>query len=327
MTTRSLPRRRLIRPRWARAQHPVYRLEAESRRGNRGLVALRLGCAPVIFAVTTLALLPGLVTLLVSVVDGDEYGVSSSLALTLIPLIMIQLVAGAIVNVLTVAQTAPMISGEIELQSWRLLRTTTMPLREIIFAKFAAAATHLRAPLVGLMILRAISLGTAYLLFAYLIRDIFYYMSAQEWVDFWARAAWLPPLLSAGMVTLFYISQPVLQFVLNGSIGLLASSLSQTRARAVVLGLVGRLIGWVASAMFNFTAIYGLGFLILGNWASPHYAPLEAFHNRPVPTELQQSWAINLTIVGYFLAMLASQIGLVLFALGITQRRARQLGV
>src|SRR5688572_6645222 len=170
-------------PEWMTRKHPVYDLEVRRRADNRSMAVMRLGCIPAILAAATFSLSVILSTSLVSQLQWS-YGwyafsniTMSMLGWAVATLATIQIAAGALVNVLTVAQTAPIISGEIELQSWRLLRTTTLNLREIIFAKYAAALRQIRGPLFGLLILRGASIITIFVLTAtMLLRTTFYYM-------------------------------------------------------------------------------------------------------------------------------------------------------
>ncbi len=315
-------------PRWARPEHPVYHLETQRRTQNRSLIALRLGCMPVIFAITGLVILSIMVVIIFS--DpfwdiGEAY--LGTLWLVVAAIMFIQAIAGAVVNILVIAQATPTISGEVELQSWRLLRTTTLPLREIILAKLAAALSQLRAPFTGLVILRTISLVTGLFGIAYILRNAFYYMDAGERHDFWTEGLWLPITIAIVTFLVFYALQPVIQFVLNGTLGVLASALARSRSRAVAAGLAARLGGWVASILLNVGAIYFLIYLLVMNWSTPYSAPMRAFRDRPEPSDLAIAWVLSLTAIVYILAVLALQIGLTLLALRMIQRRARHLEV
>lgn len=317
---------------WAHAEHPVYGLETRRRVQNRTLGLLQLGCVPAIFGTTAVALagIVGATVLQQLSWASTWYDLESIVPLALgwaiATMMVIQLGAGAMANILVVAQMAPMISGEVELQSWGLLRTTTLSLREIFFAKYAAALTQLRAPLLGLVILRAASTFTIMLFLAYLLlRQTFYYMSQSDWQRFWVRWEWLPPLLAFVVYLMFYVSQPVLQLLLNGAIGMVASAYARTRGQAIAAGLVGRLAAWVTVIITNAAIMFFLGFLIT-QWTSPSYASLDAYSIMATPSEFEQTWSIWLTITGYGLALLLTQVGLVIMLLGLAMRRARTLG-
>lgn len=319
-------------PHWARPDHPIYRLETR-RRASRGILALlRLGCLPTTFSLTGLSIL--IIIVLVSpgrywwggYWDWFENVAIQSLLWALFAVAVIQILAGAITNILIIAQTTPMISGEVELRSWGLLRTTTLLLREILFAKLAAAITRLRTQFVGLMILRAISLVTGILLLAYaVVRETVFYSSRAEVREFWAAGYWLPVLLASVPLLAYYVGQPAIQFVLNGALGLLASAYARSRSRAIAAGLSARLVMWIAVILLNVGAMIGLGTLFV-NWTDPYYAQIEVFHGMQEPTQGQIVWAICLMGGGYAVAVLAGQIGFILAALGLTQRRIRHLG-
>ena len=320
-------------PVWMTHAHPVYDLEVRRRTDNSALRMMRLGCVPAILAGATLAL-----TLILGITFFGQiqyslswYSFTSLLAVmlgwTIATLMLLQVGAGALVNILVIAQMAPTISGEIELQSWRLLRTTTLTLRGIIFAKFAAALRQIRGPLLGLLILRAASMITILVFSAnVLLRDIFYGMDSSAWGRFWQEALWLPPLIAYVSCTIFYVSQPFVQPILNGAIGMLASVYSSTRAQAIAAALVGRLAVWVAAIIIHVGV--GLGLIYLhSQWAEAPYASFDAYKNMPTPSDFAQMWVLCLLIAGYALSTLIAQLGMIAAALGLSVRRARQLGV
>jgi hypothetical protein len=321
-------------PRWARLDHPVYHLETRRRVLNGSIFTLSRGCLPVVLGVLGLVFFGALAW----GVDDLFRWVSSwrdlvdvwmgALGRAMLALMFAQFGIGAMTNVLVITLAAPTISGEVELQSWRLLRTTTLPLREVILAKYAAVIRNLRGPLAALVILRAASLGTLLLLFIYyLVRDIFYYMNQQEWNNFLTGGLWLPPLFPIALFLVYYAAQPWLQFAFNGALGMAASSFARSRANAVVYGLTVRLVTWVLSVATGIAALFFITFVLAANWAEPRYAPLAFFHNWPEPTPLQVSWVLSLAFAAWFAAILVWQVGFTVGALALTQWRCRRLAV
>jgi hypothetical protein len=320
-------------PDWMTHRHPVYDLEARRRADNRSMSVLRLGCIPAILAGSTFSLGLILGTSVLSQLQWSYGWYSYSgimialLSWAIATLVAIQFAAGALVNVLTVAQTSPIISGEIELQSWRLLRTTTLKLREIIFAKYAAALQQMRGPLFGLLILRAASTITILILtVTILLRTVFYYMDRAAWQDFWLKGEWFPILIAYLACLLLYLTQPVLQLLLNGAIGLTASTHTSTRAQAIAASMVGRLASWVAIVMINVSLMLGLNFLH-SEWMNGPYSAFDAYRDLMPPGDTAVLWIVCLIIAGYALSAFIGQIGAILCLLGITLRRARHLGV
>ncbi len=320
-------------PVWATVRHPVYHLETQRRVGNHALRLLQISYVPAVLGITGLALtlilavagVPGFMQVMSSWRAAMELA-TVLLALTLAVILLIQIAAGALTGILTIAQVSPLISGEIELQSWRLLRTTTLSLREILYSKLAAALSQVRGPLIGLLVLRVISTGTiVILLTSVLLREVFYYWDSGDWRDFWLEIRWLPPLIGGALALLVYLGQPLLQMLLNGAIGMLASVYARSRGQAIAAGLVGRLGLWVLSILLSGLSIYLLGFFI-DQWSNPSYAAIEAFHRMPTPSDLEQIWALSLTVGGFALAVAASQLALALIMLGLMQRRAREIG-
>jgi hypothetical protein len=254
-----------------------------------------------------------------------EAYITTALGFSFLSMVIIQLLAGTGAAILTVAQAAPLISEEVELQSWRLLRTTSLSLREIIFAKFTAILSQLRAQLVGLLALRIISLITGLLLLSVvLLRETFYYFDATSWREFWTLQAWLPALLSLTILVVFYVAQPMIQFLINVALGLAASAHANSRSRAIAAALALRLITWIASILFGGALIFGVGFLFI-NWIDPQFAPLPGYDSLADPSPERLVFIITILLPGYLMTLLLSQVGILLFALGITQRRARTL--
>lgn len=259
------------------------------------------------------------------VYNDMETAVTSTLGVLMAVLVLIQIGVGAAANILLVAQVAPAISGEVELQSWGLLRSTTLPLREIMLAKLVAIFTQMRGALAGLLALRVASTGTGLLLVAYLLRESFYYdPTGRE--EFFGSGQWVMPGLALALFTIWYLAQPAVQFGLNGAVALLASASARSRARAIAAALAARMAGWVLSALVNGGLIYGLGYLLIANWASPYSAPLRAFRDRPTPSEEMIAFVLGSTAALYVLGVLAAQLGLTVGALALAQRIARRLG-
>lgn len=324
---------RVLLPDWTRHDHPVYDLEVRRRVENRALSALRLGCVPSILAASALALsvilataVMGQITWLYSWYNVSEL-TSVMLGWAVATLVIIGVAAGAMVNILVIAQTAPTISGEIELQSWRLLRTTTLTLKEIIFAKYAAALRQLRGPLFGLMIVRGAAAITILLFTANsVLRGAFYNMGASDWADFWGEVQWLPVLITYSAAFIWFVLQPFVQLLLNGAIGMVASVYSNTRAQSFAAALVGRLALWVAVGTLHLAI--GLGLLFLhSQWASAPYSQFDAYNAMPDPSSLAELWVTCLLIAGYVLSFFAVQVAAILLLLGAMLRRARHLGV
>jgi hypothetical protein len=316
-------------PHWARHEHPIFWLESRRQGRIRGLATIQGAFLPVLFGVVGLTIPLMMVFVIPSLYGYSDLESNIALLLTLeiVALVCIQLGAGAIVNILMVALAAPLISGEMELQSWRLLRTTMVTLPDIIFAKLAAVLHELRTMLLGLFVLRLASTGTAVLLFAHvMLRETVFYMGGSEIRSFLARGEWIPYVILIAAITFYNLGQPFVQAMMNGMLGMAASSYARSRSQAIAGGLVGRLVAWVGTTLLNVGLIFGLSYLF-SNWFSPSYAPLAIFHNMPTPTGQQIASAICLTISGYLLGYLLAQIGFISVLVGVVLRRTRRLGV
>ncbi len=323
-------RHRKLIPRWAGEAHPVYRLESQRWARRSGLERLHRGCLLSVLSVSGLTLIVIFVLVLANNLSSrfgyywDEMAMGF-LGQAWLAISAIQLGVGAIVASLVVAQTAPLISGEVELQSWGLLRTTTLSLREIVRAKLAAALHRMRVLLISMGVLRIISLGTGLLFVAYaLLREAFYYMSESDWQEFIATA-W-PLLVPVFLFLVYYAGQPVIQFFFNGALGMLASVYTRSRSQAIAAALVARLALWIGSLLFNAAAGFFVVYILIVNWSEPDYAPMAFFHGWPQPTPLQVSVVIGGALTIWLLAVLVWQIGFPLLALKLAERRARSLG-
>lgn len=319
------PLRALVEAYPAWVGHPVYRL-ARRRTGGSVLAALRMGCLPAVLAAAGLAATTALVMTATREIGWSvESAVRGALTLLLVLLVIIQVVAGAASNVLVLAETAPLVAAEVEMQSWGVLRSTALSVREILLAKLSAALANLRAPLAALTILRAATTGTVLLVVAFsLARDSFYY-DERAWRSTVETGRWVLPALAGLVGTAWFLAQPRIQFGLNGALGLLVSTLTRSRGRALAAALAGRVMGWALSIILNIGVIYGLGYLLLENWADPAFAPIRAFRGMQAPPD----WLVTQVIAGgallYILGVAVLQLGITQGALVVAARRAGQI--
>ncbi len=316
-----------LRPDWARVENPVYRLESGRQAASPILRVLQQGCLPVVLAAAGLAATGVAVFTLPRQLMWNFGGAAGSgLSMLMFVLVLIQLIAGAAANILTVAQTAPLISGELELQSWGLLRTTTLSLREIVFAKYAAALTHLRGALFGLLTLRAASTITGLLVAGYSLYQSWNFGPPGRFEMWTTGGTWIMPAIALLLGVVWYASQPVVQYLLSGALGLLVSTRFRSRGGAIAMALVARLALWVSSALLNIGLIYLLVWLLVENWADPLNAPLQAFRSITPPTPQRVTIVLGTMAAVYILTLIAVQIGLTFGALRLAERRAGEIG-
>lgn len=231
-------------------------------------------------------------------------------------LLIVEFALGSTMNLVTVALSAPLISGEIELKSWELLRATALSLREILMAKAAATLHQLRLPLLGLMIIRTICTGAGvFLAVALVMGEVRYdfrdgldphdYEYFVEW--------WLPILVAVLVVALVHFLQPVLQMLLNTALGMTASAFARTRGRALAVGIGSRLALWGITGVLGAVGI-SLTINAYDRW-------LWNYSGYPG----NEATVISLLIITWALIFLVVQIGITLIAWGLTVRRARRL--
>ena len=124
---------------------------------------------------------------------------------------------------------------------------------------------------------------------------------------------WIMPTIAVLLFGLWCIAA-VCAFLLSGAIGLVASTFTRSRARAVAMALAGRLITWVGSIVLNVGLIYGLVFLLIVNWAESTSAPLQVFRSMPQPSPQQVAFVLGSTATLCLLVVIAVQVGLIVEA-------------
>lgn len=159
------------------------------------------------------------------------------------------------------ALTATSISAEVEAQTYRLLRVTPIPARQIALAKFGAAFWQLRVPLTFVMVIRG------FLMVSVLVIAIIFISIAEVWPDIGAfllsafqtepASVVINVVAGAGvlgsvlLLVAFYLIQPALNVLLFAAVGLFASSVAKTRSTGL-LGAAGlRIVLWMISYVFS----------------------------------------------------------------------------
>ncbi|MGF1506469.1 MAG: hypothetical protein ACFB51_15260 [Anaerolineae bacterium] len=305
------------------SDNPVFRFEAARDQSAHWSRTLRYGCTLILLAALVLVLTAVVtVTTLANIAYSLEELVINLLVVSVLVLVALQILAGMGLGILTVAQAAPAISSEVEMQSWSMLRTTALSLGQILAGKFAAVYARLRTPLISILVLRLITVLTGLLLGAVLImRDQVYWIHAGAWDRFWISGAWQPFVFAVPVVIIYYIGQPLLQFVVNTALGLFYSAHNRQRVRALTASIASRLVLWVLMLVVNGLAIYGL-VLLVDEWSYAYWAP-QLYVQLPTTTTIL--WAIGSVLFVWIAVQLAWQAGLALFTMALTYRRARYL--
>lgn len=313
-------------PSWAKHSNPVYRAEAARTINNRQLRSMQYGCLPFILGAT------GILIALVILLSASSFPywrienyITTVLGFSLLSMVVLQIAAGAALNIAAVAFAAPGISGEREQQSWSILRATALSMRDIVLGKWVGTLVQLRLPLIGLVVLRVITTVTAVLLLMFtVLRDVVYYWGERDWQLLLGEQIWIP-VLSAGIIlAVFYLLQPVMQFGISSALALLASTYSQASARSIALGMAFRLGTWLVAIVGNIGIAIGFGYL-MSNWASPRFGPLEVLRGNPTPSAGLIWWVLASAIAIYGLTLMLSQFGLLGLSLGTAVKRAGRL--
>ncbi len=312
-------------PEWSQPSNPVYWVESTRSVINPRLRQLQLGCLPLLLGVT------GFLILTITVITVSSYWYSlemlftSIIGFSLLAMLVLQLTAGVALNIATIAFAAPSISGEREQQSWTILRSTALSIREIILGKWAATLMLLRMPLLGLVILRVISLITALLFLAYaLLSETTSYWTETDWALIFGQQIWIPATIAGLTVALYYVVQPVLQFFISDALGLVASALTPASAHSIAMGMALRFGTWIIAITLNGAVIVGF-IMLVSSWAEPRYASIEFLRGIPEPSDGLVWWVVTGSIALYALTILLSQLGLLSFSLGYAVQRAKRL--
>lgn len=311
---------------WAQGDNPVYRLEAAKTVTNKRLRSMQLGCLPSIIGVMGLGITAvlGISALQFPYWNPERY-VIDVLLYSLLAMLFLQVTTGAALNISTIAFISPAVSGELEMQSWSILRTTALNLVDVLLGKCLAVMVHLRLPLIGIVLLRAVSLTTALLLITFAFwRDTLYYWDTFEWQLVFGQQVWIPVLVAGTLIALFYLLQPMLQFLISDALGVLASTITRSRTRAIATGMALRLSTWIVAILLNVGIMIAFVTLFT-SWADPRFSQIEVFRNTTGPSQAQQWWVMGISLSSYVLAVLLGQVGLLAFCFGMAVRRARRL--
>jgi hypothetical protein len=321
-----------------RPRHPIYRREMAGWSYLGFWRRLRKGCLPLVAAIVVLmTCFCGGLTLL-SVDDLEEWPLVA--AAILVGIYLAQGIVHGLMGLLAIALASTTISAEVEAQTFHLLRTTPMPVKQIVLAKFGAAFRQVRLPVAAIILLRVLLIVGAVVAIAaalILIPD------ARP-----TSPAPLPPgagpiiqalpgstiaALLAGVVAVvvlvalwlaYFLFRPVLNAMLFVSIGLFGSTLGKTRSGGLIAAFGMRFGLWVVSYVLSQVVSTG-GSLLLSPLLAFGGAPLlwlEDLANRQPALVILAGTAV---VVIWFLVAIALQLGITLLAVKASARRAAKL--
>jgi hypothetical protein len=259
------PRLQRFLPHWAQSAHPIYRREMDKWERSRGVRPLRMGCAPL--AVLIFVALGCMCGLIVdpTLEPVDRLVVGSWIVLG--ALFMGQGLVSLATGLTATALSATLISGELESETFSLLRVTGVPTNEIILAKYAASLRQLVIPVAAII-------GARFLLLLGTLAAIDISTRAQgiergllgivsdiplELVSPFSVAAVLVP----GLAWLgYFVFKPALSMMMFSSVGLFASSTARTRANGLITAILMRVALFVLRFISDQTLGIGGQFVI-----------------------------------------------------------------
>jgi hypothetical protein len=321
--------------------HPIVAHEMEGWSYLRIWRSLRKGCLPLIaLLVLGSAGCCGLLSLL-SMTSADEWPIA-------VGSMFIGIYIGGelvrwLVGLLATALTATVLSAEVEAQTVGLLRLTPIPMQEIVLAKYGAAVRQFKVPLIVVALTRFLFVTGLLLTFVVAVLvavpdltttastvPLSPDLSISDVVSLVVTA--LLPYLVAGLLMLlalllwflYFLFSPVLDVLLFGAVGLLASSWARTRANGLVVGAglriglwsISYVSGQVVSTMFSFFAfpLMALSTLPLG---------FEEQLARISPAILATAGALLAN--GWLVAVVLIRIAVILVLLFLSTNRASQI--
>jgi hypothetical protein len=232
---------------------------------SRGVRPLRMGCAPL--AVLIFVALGCMCGLIVdpTLEPVDRLVVGSWIVLG--ALFMGQGLVSLATGLTATALSATLISGELESETFSLLRVTGVPTNEIILAKYAASLRQLVIPVAAII-------GARFLLLLGTLAAIDISTRAQgiergllgivsdiplELVSPFSVAAVLVP----GLAWLgYFVFKPALSMMMFSSVGLFASSTARTRANGLITAILMRVALFVLRFISDQTLGIGGQFVI-----------------------------------------------------------------
>lgn len=318
----------------AHETHPVARHEAAGWSAIGFWRRLQRGCLPLTLA---LILLPAVGCGLFSfiLVANPLSTPEDMLGMLLFPFMgllmggeIVRWVAGLLASVVA----ATTISAEVEAQTYGLLRLTSLPVREIVLAKYSSSVRQMRIPIAAAISVRFIAmLGIAALVIAAVLGSIPDVSTGTD-LALDPTSVWtVLGLLATGAAVLsavlswlaYYLVSPISGLLLFAALGMLASAWSRTRSGGVAVAVGMRFVLWMASYVLS--QIVSVAFSLLG-------LPLMALTG----STLWEGWlaALPPVLLGFggatiaslwVLGLLALQVGVTLALLALAINRAERL--
>lgn len=312
-------------------EHPVYRHEVEGWSYVRFWRGMRRGCLPLILLVVLgCACACGGLTLFDPSTNLNETALIATMA-ALIGLLTGGEIIRWLTGLLATVLAATTVSAEIEAETLGLLRLTPIPARQIVLAKFGAAFRQFRLPLIVVAIVRAVGIAGFLILLAVVILTDGSLTTPPTLPTLppagsevaWIVAAGGGVLLALVVWFAYTLVEPALSAFMFSAIGMLASSLSRTRATSLTLAAGIRVGLWAVSYVAGQVATGMLSLLAVPVAAVP-VAPLWlATLSTADPAALVFGGAIAAALWAVILA--AAQVGVGLGALAASVRRIERL--
>lgn len=141
------------------------------------------------------------------------------------------------------------ISREVEDRTWNPLLVTVVPVRDIVLTKFAAVMRYMDSTITLLTYVRAVPI---------IIFGVTWVASTLTVLPRQGFTYWFTYSLAFLVSAIYLLAAPVLDVGVDAALGLLASTFSQRRSTAMVLGMLARIALWLMPLALAAPLQYGL---------------------------------------------------------------------
>jgi hypothetical protein len=149
----------------------------------------------------------------------------------------------------TLLASATVVSREVEDRTWNPLRTTTLSVPRIMFAKYSAIFRYMELHYTLVIAVRAVPviiLGVSWLASTMTVLP-------SQGFDYWFSTTVV--FLAMGI---YFLTSPIIDVAFDGALGMLASAFSERRSTALIMTMLARLSLWLFPLALTAPLQFGL---------------------------------------------------------------------
>ena len=252
-----------------RHDHPVYKREANGWSYIKFWKGLRRGCLPLMFlAILLPASCVGLYGLFIVLDDGTIPPLPAALGVVTALLFVVLIMSGLIeiaASFLALLLSATTISSEIEAETFILMRVSTVPVQEVVLAKYSAAVRQIYPVYQFITLIRIlVSMGLFVVIVGFLVMILTPEFIAAGIIGGLVVLMSSPFLLlyilmivavlifSGLVLTLVFYFQPLFNMLFYNAVGVLGSAYARTRSQGIFTAIGFRIVLWGISYTVSF---------------------------------------------------------------------------